>query len=70
MKLQLYSLEEVVEKLDGLNLKEVERATGISYPTIYSLSKGQHKDYRLSTLVAITEFFEVKDAVEEVIKQW
>lgn len=69
MKLNLYAPDELVLKLKGKNLKEVERATGISYPTVYALARGIDKDYRIKTMIAMTNFLNLEDAISEVIEE-
>ena len=69
MKLRLFAPDELPAKLAGKNLKEVERATGISYPTVYALAHGVDKDYRIKTLIAITEWINLDAAISEVMEE-
>ena len=69
MRLKLYAPDELVEKLNGKNLKEVERATGISYPTVYALARGINKDYRLNTIITMTKFLNLEDVIIEAMEE-
>lgn len=69
MKLRLYAPDELPDKLAGKNLKEVERATGISYPTVYALARGVDKDYRIKTLIAMTEWINLEAVITEVMEE-
>jgi len=69
MKIQLYSLDEIKRRLYNRNLKEVSRETGISYPTIYALAKGTKKDFRMSTMIAMTSFLDMEETLKQVLEE-
>lgn len=69
MRLNLYAPDELVDKLKGKNLKEVERATGISYPTVYALARGIDKDYRIKTMIAMTDFLNLEETINKVMEE-
>lgn len=53
----------------GIKLREIQEATGISYPTLIDLSKGRKKKYRPRTLRDIAAYLDVSvsDIIDESI---
>ena len=54
----MLSLDEIVLRLKQRNLKEVEKASGVSYMTIYNIAKGHNKKPYKSTLKLLSVYFE------------
>lgn len=50
-----------------IKLREIQEATGISYPTLIDLSKGRKKKYRPRTLRDIAAYLDV--AVSDIIEE-
>ena len=54
----MLTLEEIVQRLKHRNLKSVEETTGISYQTIYNISRSLNKRPHKSTLKLLNIYFE------------
>jgi hypothetical protein len=67
MKLHLYDLGEIKDRLKDQNLMQISRSTGISYPTIYAFARGVEKDFRMKTMMQITEYLTLEDNLQNMI---
>lgn len=54
----MLTLEEIIQRLSVLNLSEVCRRTGVSYPTIHEIATGKRKSPTYKTLQKIVKYLE------------
>lgn len=54
--MNILTLDEIKERLKDERLLFVADATGLSYPTINKLAKGEVDNYELKTIQAISEY--------------
>lgn len=54
----MLTLDQVKEKLKDRRIPMVSRATGLSISTLHSIRDGKADDCRVSTLIALTKYFE------------
>ena len=52
----ILSLEQMVNGLKDRQLYKVAKETGISYPTLAFLAKGEDRNYTIHTLYAVSEY--------------
>jgi predicted transcriptional regulator len=52
----MLTLEEIKKRLQDRNLSEISRKTGISYMTIWKVSKGSGASY--ATVLTLSEYLE------------
>lgn len=58
----MLTLEQIKSKLDTASVGEVSRATGINKTTLHNLKNGTHDNPRLKTILALSEYFYVKNS--------
>lgn len=58
----MYSLEQVRIALKGMNLREVSRETGLHYETVRRVAQSIITNPDTSTLTALSDYFEQRDA--------
>ena len=56
MQEDILTLEEISEGLQCVSLRRLSKKINMSYPTLYELSMGNDKNYKLSTLFTITKY--------------
>lgn len=54
----ILELEEIQERLQDKKLYEVANKTGVSYPTLRRLQKGEKLNYTLRVLKSISEYLQ------------
>jgi predicted transcriptional regulator len=53
---RIFSLNEIIKRLEDRNLKMVSRRTGISYPNLRDIAIGKVKNPRYSTVDKLREY--------------
>ena len=60
--MNVFTVDEIQERLQKVNLSEVTRQTGINRYTLHKLKHGEDKDYLFSTIVTLSNYFGANDA--------
>lgn len=58
MSINILNLEQIKRALEDRRLNKVAKATGLSYPTLKKLAKGEKTNYTLDTLRAISKYIQ------------
>lgn len=59
--MQLLTLQQISERLKGKNLAQIQRDTGFSRPTLYSLRDQTNDDFLYSTVVTMSNYLQDED---------
>ena len=60
--MHIYTLDEIAERMIGINMSAMQRGTGLSRPTLYALRDKHKTDFMMSVVIAASNYLKTLES--------